>query len=1180
MSSDDVERQLDEAQALRSFGVVVHGGDGSITTCNEAAQEILGLTLAQLQACSVGTPWQSIYPDGTSFPVESHPAIETLRTGEACQGVIMGYYRPQGELIWLAIETQPLINPGADSPCAVISTFQEVPAPKNTSLTTSPTSDSVDIPSVVSALQTILQKTLDIIFFKDVHGRYSAISEAGADFLGMTVSEVIGKTDRDLFSSDVFYNIQQIDAQVMATGESVTFEEQIVYASQTKTLMTTKSPWRDQHGQLLGTMGICRDVTELNQAKHEEHQSRLRLAKVLDSLHSFVGLLTPEGILIEVNQLALDAANLTADEVIGKRLPEAYWWSYSSAVQAQLWEAIHRAAAGEPVRYDVLVRLGEEHFITIDFSLGPLFNEAGEVEYLVPSGLDITYRQETEKTLRQNQAVIQSQLSEIESIYQTAPVGMAVLDTELRFVRINQKLAEINGLSIDDHLGRSVRELLPDLADEAEPQLRQVLQTGEPALNVEISGETPARPGIHRTWLESWYPQLGQDTQPVGINIVCQEVTEQKRLREELRASNKHLKAALAGGSVCTWRWNIQTHQVTGNELFANRFNLDPAICATTGYPIDALLEVIYEADRPSVQQALERALATQTSFTAEYRLLHLSPQDEPSEYWMLSRGQLDYGESEQPLAYVGTLSDITDLKQIETALRESETRFRLMTELLPQIFWTATPTGDLDYYSPQWQAYIGVSADSTTGWAWRDFIHPDDYPEMVRLWQQAVEQGSFYECEHRLRRFDGEYRWFLSRSLPERLASGEIVKWYGTAIDIHAQKQVSKELEQALSREKSALAESNRANRIKDEFLAVLSHELRSPLNPILGWARLLQMRKMSEEKTAHALETIERNAQLQTQLIDDLLDVAKILRGKLKFDPEPVALDAVILSACDTVKTTAAAKSIALNLDIIEPAMVLGDSTRLQQIVWNLLSNAVKFTSNQGKVNVQLSQLEGFAKIAVSDTGKGIKADFLPHLFESFRQEDATITRSYGGLGLGLSIVSYLVDMHGGTITAESPGEGLGSTFTVTLPLIAEADNIQATIEPEIEVDLTGVQFLCVDDDDDSREIIMALLSAYGATVKTATCAAEAMSLLETYDPDMLVLDIGMPEIDGYQLLDQIRALPSGRHRKTPAIALTAYARDEDREAALSKGFQAHATKPIDINEVVNVIAILVRT
>ena len=1180
MPSDDVELQMDDAQDLRRSGVVVHGCDGSITTCNGAAQEILGLTLNQLQERSASTPWESIYPDGTSFPAASHPVIETLRTGEACQGVTMGYYRPHGELIWLSIETQPLLNSGVDSPCAVISTFQEVPAPKNTSLAASPPPGSIATLPVLPALQTLLQKTPDIIFFKDIHGRYSAISEAGADFLGMTVSEVLGKTDDTLFPPDVFHDIQQIDAQVMETGKSVTFEEQIVYADEAKALMTTKSPWRDQRGHLLGTMGICRDVTELNQAKREERQSHLRLTKVLDSLHSFVGLLTPEGILIEVNQLALEAANLEADEVIGNSFPEAYWWSHSPKVQAQLWEAIHRAATGETVRYDVLIRLGEEHFITIDFSLGPLLNEAGEVEYLVPSGLDITYRQETEKTLRQNQAVIQSQLSEIESIYQTAPVGMAVLDTELRFVRINQKLAEINGLSIENHLGRSVRELLPDLADEAEPKLRQVLQTGEPILNVEISGETPAQPGIPRTRLESWHPQLGQDTQPVGINVVCQEITEQKRLREELRASNKHLKAALAGGSVCTWRWDIQNNQITGNELFANRFNLDPAICATTGYPIDVLLEVIYEADRPGVQQALERALATQTSFSTEYRLLYPSEQGEHSECWMLSRGQLDHDESEQPLAYVGTLSDITDLKQIEMALRESETRFRLMTELLPQIFWTATPTGDLDYYSPQWQAYIGVSAESTTGWAWRDFIHPDDYPEMVRLWQQAVEQGSFYECEHRLRKFDGEYRWFLSRSLPERLASGEIVKWYGTAIDIHAQKQVSRELEQALSREKSALAESNRANRIKDEFLAVLSHELRSPLNPILGWARLLQKCKMSEEKTARALETIERNAQLQTQLIDDLLDVAKILRGKLKFEPKPVSLDAVILSACDTVKTTAAAKSLSLNLDIVEPATVFGDSTRLQQIVWNLLSNAVKFTSNQGKVDVQLSQVEDFAKIVVSDTGKGIKAEFLPHLFESFRQEDATITRSYGGLGLGLSIVSHLVDMHGGTITAESPGEELGATFTVTLPLIAEANNIQSTIKPEVEVDLTDIQVLAVDDDDDARDLMEAMLSAYGATMKMARGAAEAMSLLETYTPDILVLDIGMPEIDGYMLLEEIRALPSGRHRSTPAIALTAYARDEDREAALSKGFQAHTTKPMDINEVVNVIATLVRT
>lgn len=1021
-------------------GVVIYDADGSITACNAVAQEILGLTLAKLQDSSANFLWQTIHSDGMLLRPEVSPAMETLRTGESYQAVLTGFYRSNGEVTWLSVDTEPWLNAEVGSPRSVMATFREVPAPQSALPARTPLSDL----TIKSAFQAILQNTSNIIFFKDIQGRYVTLSQTAADFLGMGVSEAIGKTDHDLFCADVLQKIQQDDAQVMKTGESVAFEEQILYAGQVRTLLTTKIPWRDQSGHLCGILGLCRDITDLKQAEQEDRQSRQRLTKVLDSLHSIVGLLTPEGVLVEVSQLALEAATLEADEVIGKPFPDAYWWSYSPEIQAQLWAAVHQAASGEMVRYDVLVRLSEAQFVTIDFSIRPLLNESREVEYLVLSGLDITYRQETEKTLRQNQDVIQSQLSEIESIYQTAPIGMAVLDTELRFVRINQKLAEINGLSVESHIGRSVRELLPALADEAEPQLRQILQTGKPVLNIEISGETPAQPDTQRTWVESWYPQLGQDAQPVGIHIVCEEITERR---------------------------------------------------------------------------------------------------------------------------------------QRDLALRESETRFRLLTELLPQIFWTATAQGEIDYYSEQWREYVGSALKSELGWELHHFIHPEDQAESAAQWLRSVEEGRFYQIEHRIRRVDGEYRWYLSRAMPNLSDSGEVLKWYGTSIDIHERKQTLEALDWALSREKLARAESERANRTKDEFLAVLSHELRSPLNPILGWARLLQTRKLSEEKTVRALETIERNAKLQTQLIDDLLDVAKILRGKLKFDPKPVSLDAVVRAAMETVKTAAMAKSISLHLNVVEPVVVLGDGTRLQQIVWNLLSNAVKFTPSQGRVEICLSQVENYAAITVSDTGTGIKAEFLPHLFESFQQEDVTITRSYGGLGLGLSIVHDLVDIHGGTILAASPGEGLGATFTVKLPLSDDVDTAQVLIEPKKELDLTGVQVLYVDDDADSREIVRAVLSAYGATLKVTAGATEAISLLETYHPDVLVLDIGMPEVDGYTLLKQIRALPSGRYRQTPAISLTAYARDEDREAALSRGFQVHATKPIDIDKVAQAVAALAR-
>ncbi|QIR40312.1 PAS domain-containing protein [Tolypothrix sp. PCC 7910] len=364
-------------------------------------------------------------------------------------------------------------------------------------------------------------------------------------------------------------------------------------------------------------------------------------------------------------------------------------------------------------------------------------------------------------------------------------------------------------------------------------------------------------------------------------------------------------------------------------------------------------------------------------------------------------------------------------------------------------------------------------------------------------------------------------------------------------------------------------------ANRIKDEFLAVLSHELRSPLNPILGWSRLLQIRKFDDAKTAVALATIERNAKLQTQLIDDLLDVAKILRGKLSLNIQPVNLAFVIAAAIDTVKAAAVAKSISLHPVLPNIGQVSGDAARLQQIIWNLLTNAIKFSPSGGRVDICLQQVAGLAEITVKDTGKGINPDFIPHIFESFRQEDASTTRQFGGLGLGLAIVKQLVEAHGGTIIADSPGEGLGATFTVQLPLLNVEPEPQPVETSLAQIpDLTGIRVLIVDDEPDAREMLAVMLTQYGAEAMTAKSATTALATLETFNPNLLVSDIGMPEVDGYSLMQQIRALPPERGGEITAIALTAYAGEMDSQQAIAAGFQLHLPKPVEPEVLVKAI------
>ena len=388
---------------------------------------------------------------------------------------------------------------------------------------------------------------------------------------------------------------------------------------------------------------------------------------------------------------------------------------------------------------------------------------------------------------------------------------------------------------------------------------------------------------------------------------------------------------------------------------------------------------------------------------------------------------------------------------------------------------------------------------------------------------------------------------------------------------------QMEQERENLLQRERIARKEAETANRVKDEFLAVLSHELRSPLNPILGWAKLLQTRQLEPQAVKRALETIERNAKLQTQLIDDLLDVSRILRGKLALNICPIDLTKVIDAALETVRLSAEAKHIEIQENFCTNiGLISGDAGRLQQIVWNLLSNAVKFTPAGGQIEIWLEQVGAEAQMQVKDTGQGISPEFLPHVFEYFRQEDGTITRKFGGLGLGLAIVRYLTELHGGTVEAESPGEGLGATFTVKLPLMQTQPTLNQELEsPEPSLDLQGIQVLVVDDDTDTRDFVAFVLEQAGATVIAVASAEAAITALKQSQPDVLLSDIGMPEMDGYRLMQQIRTLPPNQGGQVKAIALSAYAGDFNQQQALRAGFQRHIAKPIEPQVLIKAIS-----
>ena len=386
------------------------------------------------------------------------------------------------------------------------------------------------------------------------------------------------------------------------------------------------------------------------------------------------------------------------------------------------------------------------------------------------------------------------------------------------------------------------------------------------------------------------------------------------------------------------------------------------------------------------------------------------------------------------------------------------------------------------------------------------------------------------------------------------------------------------------LKLERTARQAAEESNRLKDEFLATVSHELRTPLTAILGWSRLLEDGSVDDVVSKQAIETICRNAKAQAQIVDDILDVSRIITGNLYLDLHPLELAPIVKSAINVVRPTADAKGIRIDARLgATRALVSGDANRLQQVIWNLLSNAVKFTQSGGRVTVKLSQVGSAVEIAVSDTGQGISREFMPYVFDRFRQADSTTTRHHGGLGLGLAIARHLVEIHGGAIKAESGGEGHGATFTIKLPVIetvsktgsayADAREQSATaIAPQL---LSGVNVLLVDDDSDTLQLMTTALTRRQATVTAVSSAGEAIKAIHRRRPDVLVSDIAMPDEDGYGLIEKIRSLEAGESESIPAVAITAYAKEEDREKALSSGFQIYLAKPVELTELISVVA-----
>lgn len=802
------------------------------------------------------------------------------------------------------------------------------------------------------------------------------------------------------------------------------------------------------------------------------------------------------------------------------------------------------ARAGEESRIEGL-EAGADDYLIKPFS-------ARELLARIEANLKLAQLRRTARVREQAlQIEVETAEANLQGVVSSIRDGFFVLDRNWRCTYINNRQTEIIGMQREDVLGKNVWNIFPDLVNSELYERFHQAMLEQKAIQFEYYYATGNRWFEHRI-----YPT------PDGIAIICAEITDRKQKEVALQESERRFRRLVESNL-----FGVVFGDCEGGLHYANDYLLN-----LVGYTLEEMQSGRVRWDRltPPEFAALDAKAVEQLStqgVCAPYEKVYLHKNGRRIPILVAAALlQEPYNQAQEVIAFV---VDLTQLKQVT---QERDRFFNLSLDMLAIV----NHEGYFTQVNPAWERTLGFNQTELTSKPYLQFVHPDDRAATLVEAQklaQGIETNGF---ENRYRTKSGSYRWlsWSVASLPEQNI------FYATAHDITDRKQAELEREQLLAREQTAREEAERANRIKDEFLAVLSHELRSPLNPILGWSRLLQNGKLNATKTTEALSTIERNAKLQVQLIEDLLDVSRILRGKLVLNAMPVDLGSVIFSAIETVQLAANAKSLQIITNITPGLSAIGDATRLQQVVWNLLSNAVKFTPQGGQIEVDLMLVGSNAQIQVRDTGKGIKASFLPYVFDHFLQEDGSTTRKFGGLGLGLAIVRQLVELHGGTVFVSSPGERQGATFTVQIPLASKSVEMPSMAKSsEATGDLSGIQVLVVDDDVDSREFVAFVLEQENAIVTAVSSGSDALQAFSQSIPNIVVSDIGMPEMDGYMLMRQIRMLPPDRGGCVRAIALSAYAGELDRQQAIGAGFQRHLAKPIDPIALVEIVVELVR-
>ncbi|HEX5085174.1 MAG TPA: PAS domain S-box protein [Blastocatellia bacterium] len=1051
------------------------------------------------------------------------------------------------------------------------------------------------------------------------------VSPAFTKMTGYAPDEVIGKTPHILQGPKTDPSVLSRLCKDCMAGE--VFHGEAVYYRKDRSefhLEWTAGPVRNERGEVTHFAAALRDVTESHRIVEESRRREEEIHSLFDLSAVGMAQVSPEGRYLRVNRKLCQMLGYSEQELLQLTIHEV---TYPDDRELSA-DKLSSSFAGEPEEYSIEKRYmrkdGAIIWVLINWAV--VRDAGGRPLRTVANIQDITERKRAETALRESQALNQAVLGSLAS-------HIAVLDRDGNIIAVNEAwkrfARENGGAAIADSVGMNYLDVCRRALERSNGEvgatlkgIQAVLRGARPDFTIEYPCHSPDE---KRWFLMAATPLPGAAG---GAVVAHTDITRRKQVEESLRESEKRLDLAQKAGNIGTFDWDIRANKLVWTEQLKVLFGLPPDGPAHT---YKGWLEHVLPEDRPACEASMREILEKRLpQWRMEYRIVRA---DTGEVRWLDSNCRVFYDEKGEPLRFIGTNMDITERKQVEAEreellareqaaraaaehaaesirqlqamidsalvrlklddlLRDMLARIRdllatdsaavlLLTEDGQSLFvratmgWEETAT---DRCVPVGQGVAGSIAASRVPLVVEDLSAAKAPTSILRRNARSL-IGAPLIVEGRL------IGVIQADTTQTRRFTNDDVRLLQLAAD-----RVALAIEHArlYEVEQQARRQAEEANRMKDEFLALVSHELRSPLNAILGYAALLRYGGFDVRKIKQAAEVIERSGKAQAQLIDDLLDTARIISGKLRLEVGPVDLVSVIEQAVQTIHPAADAKGISLSTNLpSEIGQITGDPARLLQVVWNLLSNAVKFTPQGGRVEARLERIDPYIRLTVSDTGKGISPDFLPYVFDRFRQADPSSARRYGGLGLGLTLVKYLVELHGGTIEAASAGEGRGATFKVTLPVRAVATPLRAAGGEPVSVrssgELAGARALVVDDENDARELIETVLTQYGAEVVAVSSAAEAYSLITTTPPqrrpDVMVSDIGMPDEDGYSLIRRVREWERARGPHIPAVALTAYGRIEDRVRALNAGFQMHVAKPVDPAELAAVIASLIR-